>query len=72
MASHWQVVCGGQAPGSLAFPPQDWPGVSGTPDTVEKALWVVGKTLEKAQCPRSHGGRGPGVSALRAEMETTL
>ena len=32
-------------------PPQEWPNVSGTPDTIEKALQVVRETLEK---PSSH------------------
>ena len=31
----------------LRLPTQDWPNVSGALDTVEKALWVVGETLEK-------------------------
>ena len=32
---------------ALWVPPREWPDVSGTPDTLEKALQVVGETLEQ-------------------------
>ena len=40
----WQLVVSFLA---LWVPPREWPDVSGTPDTVEKALQEVGKTLEQ-------------------------
>ena len=46
VAGHQYAVYGGEYPGSVGFP-QNWPEASGAPHTVEKALWVVGETLEK-------------------------
>ena len=69
-----QSLAGIQWPGTwwLGLPPQDWPNVSGTPNTIQKALRVVGENLRKAQHPWGCGGCGLGVSALQAEMKTAL
>lgn len=62
MASHGYVVFGGWAPGGLEIPPRNGLiDVSGTPHTIDKALQVVGKTLENLS---PHGGRGLDISAL--------
>ena len=47
MAGHQYVISSGESPGSMDSPPQEWPNDSGTPDMIEKALQVVGETLEK-------------------------
>lgn len=47
VASHQHVVFGGKCSGSVGPSLQNWLDVSCVPDTVKKALQVVGETLEK-------------------------
>ena len=43
-------------------PPKNWRDVSGAPNMVEKALWVVGETLEKPSTQAAMGPWAMGVS----------
>ena len=71
MAGHRCVVPNGESPpGSVGFPPQNWPDVSGTPDMVQKSLQVVGEALEKPSAWVAIGWVF--LSALQAETETAL